>query len=157
MKQNLAPLRIVSFAAIAWLAAVAVRYGWLIRLASRASSIVNVGQQGMPCFVAGAVASLVIDTALRATAPHHMPFVAGLVGDAFAIAVVLTTAWVARLRKQRITQRSARAPATVVRQAAHRAAPATALTPGRVAMTPALVVEPLADEISDAPRQSAPR
>jgi hypothetical protein len=57
MKQNLASVRIVSFAAIAWLAAQAVRKGWIAWLAQRLPSIVTVGQQGLVCFVGGAVAS----------------------------------------------------------------------------------------------------
>ncbi|RQS65788.1 OpgC domain-containing protein [Burkholderia sp. Bp8963] len=105
MKQHLAPLRIVSFAAIAWPVAVMVHRGWLRNVANRARSIVNVGQQGMACFVVGSVASLVIDTAMRNAGPYRAPFVAGLVGDALAVVTVMTTAWVVRRRKQRITVR----------------------------------------------------
>lgn len=92
MKQNLAPLRIVSFAALAWPVAVAVQRGWLREMASRLPSVVNIGQQGMPCFVAGAVVSIIIDTALRVSAPHRMPFIAGLCGDVLAIGAVIITA-----------------------------------------------------------------
>lgn len=101
MKQNLAPLRIVSFAALAWPVAVAVQRGWLRALASRMRDVVNVGQQGMPCFVAGAFISIVIDTALRVSGPHRMPFVAGLCGDALAISAVIATARLARALKRR--------------------------------------------------------
>lgn len=101
MKQNLAPLRIVSFAALAWPVAVAVQRGWLRVLAIRMRDVVNVGQQGMPCFVAGAFISIVIDTALRASGPQRMPFVAGLCGDALAIGAVIATARLVRARKRR--------------------------------------------------------
>lgn len=149
MKQNLAPMRIVSFAAIAWLVSVAVHNGWLARLASRAQSIVNVGQQGMPCFVAGAVASLLIDTALRVSAPHRVPFVAGLLGDALAIAVVMATAWFARRRRQRIALRGAQVPASVSTSSSVLAAHGSRLVSSRATVTPAVAREPLANDASD--------
>lgn len=91
MKQNLASVRIVSFAAVAWLAAQAVRKGWIAQLAQRLPAIVNVGQQGLACFVGGAVVSNLIDTLLRALhANNWLP--ARLAGDALAIAALLTLA-----------------------------------------------------------------
>jgi hypothetical protein len=154
MKQNLAPMRIVSFVAIAWLVAVVVQSGWLARLASRAAGIVNVGQQGMPCFVVGAVASLVIDTALRVSAPHSVPWVAGLIGDAFAIAAVMATAWLARERKRRIAQRVARAPQRGTRPASR----AISLAPGGVRASVAVPPETAAPclDVANASRTGEP-
>ncbi|WP_321813030.1 MULTISPECIES: OpgC domain-containing protein [unclassified Paraburkholderia] len=95
MKQNLASLRIVSFAAVAWLAAQATRLGWISALARRLPGVVTVGQQGLVCFVGGALASNVIDTLLRAT--HVNTFLpARLAGDALAIAALLMLAGGAR-------------------------------------------------------------
>ncbi|PXW25401.1 OpgC domain-containing protein [Paraburkholderia caballeronis] len=90
-KQNLASLRIVSFGAIAWLAAQAVRMGWVGWLAKRAPALVNVGQQGLVCFVGGAVASNAVDTLLRAThTTDYLP--ARLAGDLLAIGALLMLA-----------------------------------------------------------------
>ncbi|WP_233869410.1 OpgC domain-containing protein [Paraburkholderia adhaesiva] len=98
MKQNLASLRIVSFGAIAWLAAQAVRLGWIHRLAQWLPGVVNIGQQALVCFVGGAVASNVVDTLLRAT---HVTtfFPARLAGDLLAIGALLTLAGGARRLK----------------------------------------------------------
>jgi hypothetical protein len=98
MKQNLASVRIVSFAAIAWLAAQAVRKGWIAWLAQRLPAVVTVGQQGLVCFVGGAVASNAIDTLLRAT--HTTDSMAArLAGDLLAIAALFTLAGGARRLK----------------------------------------------------------
>lgn len=102
MKQNLASIRVIGFAVIAWPVAVMVQRGWLRGVAHRARFIVNVGQQGVACFVVGAVASLLIDTALRASEPHRVPFFAGLAGDVLVFAVLVGTAAVARRCKRRV-------------------------------------------------------
>lgn len=95
MKQNLASLRIVSFVSVAWLAAQAVRLGWISHLAQRLPGVVGIGQQALVCFVGGAVVSNVIDTLLRAT--HVMAyFPARLAGDLLAIGALLTLAGGAR-------------------------------------------------------------
>lgn len=95
MKQNLASLRIVSFAAVAWLAAQAVRLGWIGWLARRLPGVVTVGQQGLVCFVGGALASNTIDTLLRAA--HASAFLpARLAGDLLAIGALLMLAGGAR-------------------------------------------------------------
>jgi hypothetical protein len=95
MKQNLASLRIVSFAAVAWLAAQAVRLGWIGWLARRLPGVVTVGQQGLVCFVGGALASNAIDTLLRAA--HANGFLpARLAGDLLAIGALLMLAGGAR-------------------------------------------------------------
>jgi hypothetical protein len=95
MKQNLASLRIVSFAALAWLCAQAVRLGWIGWLARQLPGVVTVGQQGLVCFVGGAVASNTIDTLLRAA--HANGFLpARLAGDLLAIGALLMLAGGAR-------------------------------------------------------------
>jgi len=98
MKQNLASVRIVSFAAVAWLAAQAVRKGWIAWLAQRLPAVVTVGQQGLVCFVGGAVVSNAIDTLLRVT--HTTAMVpARLAGDLLAIGALLVLASGARCLK----------------------------------------------------------
>jgi hypothetical protein len=98
MKQNLATLRIVSFAAIAWIVARTVYAGWVGKLARKLPGIVTIGQQGLVCFIAGAVVSLVLDSALRAMGvmglgryPSH--WILGLIADGIAIGSLL---WLAR-------------------------------------------------------------
>lgn len=99
LKQNLASVRIVSFAALAWLVAQAVRAGWVAPLARRLPAVVTVGQQGLVCFVGGACASNTIDMGLRAT--HATAFVpARIAGDALAIGALLALAAFARYVKR---------------------------------------------------------
>ena len=95
MKQNLATIRVVSFVAIAWIFAHAVHRGWIKELARRMPSVVNIGQQGLVCFIAGACVSLAIDSALRAVSLGGFQWLAGLAGDVVAIAalVALATFW----------------------------------------------------------------
>ncbi|HTH61290.1 MAG TPA: OpgC domain-containing protein [Paraburkholderia sp.] len=116
LKQNLASLRIVSFGAIAWLAAQAVRTGWIAWLAARTPAVVNAGQQALVCFVGGAVVSNVVDTLLRAAhATEFLP--ARLAGDVVAIGALLLLADVARRRKAGRSQGAlARGAAFVVAQ-----------------------------------------
>jgi hypothetical protein len=97
LKQNLATLRIVSFAAVAWIVARAVYMGWIGQLARRLPGIVTIGQQGLVCFIAGACVSLVLDSALRALGvlglgryPSH--WILGLIADGIAIGVLLVLA-----------------------------------------------------------------
>ncbi|SAL35506.1 opgC protein [Caballeronia turbans] len=97
MKQNLATLRIVSFAAIAWIVARGVYSGWVGRLARKLPGIVTIGQQGLVCFIAGTCVSLVLDSALRAMGvlglgryPSH--WILGLIADGIAIASLLVLA-----------------------------------------------------------------
>jgi hypothetical protein len=118
MKQNLASLRIVSFGAIAWLAAQAVRAGWIAWLAKRTPALVTVGQQALVCFVGGAVVSNAVDTAQRAThSSGYLP--ARLAGDLLAIVALVVLADLARRRK------AGRSPAATV------TVTATATTPAR--------------------------
>jgi hypothetical protein len=62
MKQNLASIRIVSFLAVAWLCAQAVRIGWIRALARFMPGVVIVGQQGLVCFVVGTFLSILANT-----------------------------------------------------------------------------------------------
>jgi hypothetical protein len=108
MKQNLASLRIVSFVVIAWLFAQAVHAGWIGSLAKNLPSVVNIGRQGLVCFIAGACMSLVIDTALRVVSLGQYQWIAGLTGDAIAIGSLLWLAAFWRDRKE--AQRTRRIP-----------------------------------------------
>ncbi|MDN7176742.1 OpgC domain-containing protein [Caballeronia sp. SEWSISQ10-4 2] len=103
MKQNLASLRIVSFVVIAWLFAQAVHAGWIRELAKSLPSVVNIGKQGLVCFIAGACMSLVIDTTLRVVSLGHYQWIAGLTGDAVAIGglILLAAFWRDRKEAQR--------------------------------------------------------
>ena len=88
----------MNFAAVAWLAGQAVRKGWIAWLAQRLPAVVTVGQQGLVCFVGGAVASNAIDTLLRAThVTASLP--ARLAGDLLAIGALLMLAGGARRLK----------------------------------------------------------
>ncbi len=98
LKQNLASVRIVSFAAVAWLAAQAARAGWIAHIAKRMPGIVNIGQQGLVCFVGGAISSIVIDMLLRSThTSEYLP--ARLAADALTIGALWTLAGGARFWK----------------------------------------------------------
>ncbi|WP_277186102.1 OpgC domain-containing protein [Caballeronia sp. BR00000012568055] len=97
LKQNLATLRIVSFAAMAWIVARAVYAGWIGKLARKLPGVVTIGQQGLVCFIAGACVSLVLDSALRAMGvlglgryPSH--YILGLIADGIAIGTLLVLA-----------------------------------------------------------------
>lgn len=88
MKQNLASVRIVSFLALAWLCAQAVRLGWIKTLAQRLPAVVTVGKQGLVCFVGGTVVSIVVDSAVRLA--HADTNVFGrILGDIVAVAALL--------------------------------------------------------------------
>ncbi|MEW6345174.1 MAG: OpgC domain-containing protein [Paraburkholderia sp.] len=90
MKQNLAAVRVVSFLAIAWLVAQAVRMQVLRRIAERLPAVVTVGKQGLVCFVGGTVVSIGVDTAVRlARGPAWLN---GLAGDLVAIGALLLLA-----------------------------------------------------------------
>lgn len=103
-KRDLALPRIVSFAAVAWLMADCVRYGWIARIAQAVRPVVAVGQRGLICFVAGAAISLVIDSLLHPVAQgaalRHVGV--GLAADACALGLMIAVAgsgtWIARWR-----------------------------------------------------------
>lgn len=91
MKQNLASVRVVSFLALAWLCAQAVRVGWMRTLAERLPAVVMVGRQGLVCFVGGTVVSIGVDTAVRLMHAETNWF-ARLASDIAAIAALLLLA-----------------------------------------------------------------
>lgn len=64
-KQNLAVIRLLNFGALAWLATWATHRGWIARVADRVPAIVCIGQQSLPCFVAGAAISVTMDALSR--------------------------------------------------------------------------------------------
>jgi hypothetical protein len=110
MKQNLATLRIVSFAAVAWIVARTVYAGWVEKLAHKLPGIVTIGQQGLVCFIAGTIVSLILDSALRAMGvlglgryPSH--WILGLIADGLAIASLLL---IARFWAERKAAKAAR-------------------------------------------------
>ncbi|MEK2606006.1 OpgC domain-containing protein [Burkholderia arboris] len=104
LKRDLALPRVVSFAAVAWLMADCVRFGWIARIAQGVRPVVAVGQRGLICFVAGAAISLVIDSLLhpvvRSDDLRHVGV--GLVADACALGLMMAVAgsgtWIARWR-----------------------------------------------------------
>ncbi|MDR5749877.1 MULTISPECIES: OpgC domain-containing protein [unclassified Caballeronia] len=99
MKQNLASLRIVSFAAFAWVVARAVHAGWIGSLARSLPGVVTIGTQGLVCFIAGTGVSLALDTALRVMPSGHFAWLAGLGADAIAIGSLMLLARFWRDRK----------------------------------------------------------
>ncbi|OXC71878.1 OpgC domain-containing protein [Caballeronia sordidicola] len=126
MKQNLASLRIVSFVVIAWLFAQAVHAGWIKALAKSLPSVVNIGKQGLVCFIAGACMSLVIDTALRLVSLGQYQWIAGLCGDAIAIGSLI---WLAALWRERKAAQRARLETQQARQPKGPPVPAHAANP----------------------------
>ncbi|RFU46219.1 OpgC domain-containing protein [Paraburkholderia sp. DHOC27] len=94
MKQNLAAVRVISFLAIAWLVAQAVRAQSIRWVAERLPAVVDVGKQGLVCFVGGTVVSIGVDTAVRlARGPGWLN---GLAGDMVAISALLLLAAVTK-------------------------------------------------------------
>ncbi len=110
MKQNLASVRVLSFLALAWLCAQAVRLGWLRTLAERLPAVVTVGKQGLVCFVGGTVVSIVVDTAIRLMHADTNGF-ARLGGDIVAIAALLMLARIAAARRAASVANAGVAPA----------------------------------------------
>jgi hypothetical protein len=119
MKQNLATLRIVSFAAIAWIVARGVYAGWVGKLARKLPGVVTIGQQGLVCFIAGTCVSLVLDSALRAMGvlglgryPSH--WILGLIADGIAIVSLLALArfWADRKAARAALAKDAERPTT---------------------------------------------
>lgn len=118
MKQNLAAVRVVSFLAIAWLVAQAVRLQAVRWLAERMPAVVEVGKQGLVCFVGGTVVSIGVDTAVRlARGPAWLN---GLAGDMVAIGALLLLAAVTKkwkgMRARPAPMRGAAVPVRVERR-----------------------------------------
>ncbi|HTH59293.1 MAG TPA: OpgC domain-containing protein [Paraburkholderia sp.] len=93
MKRDLAWFRVANFVGIAWLVAHVIRLGWAKRIARALPLVCLVGRNGMPCFVAGAVISLVVDSVLYWYTDGYLNVPAGLVADAFALGALLFVAW----------------------------------------------------------------
>lgn len=91
MKQNLASVRIVSFLALAWLCAQAVRLGWMKTLAERLPWVVTVGKQGLVCFVGGTVVSIIVDSGVR-LAHADTNWFGRIFGDIVAVVALLALA-----------------------------------------------------------------
>jgi hypothetical protein len=97
MKQNLVAIRVLSFVSIAWLVAQAVRWQIVRRLAERLPAVIEVGRQGLVCFVGGTIVSIGVDTAIRLAGKPA--WLSGLAGDAAAIAILLLLAACAKRLK----------------------------------------------------------
>jgi len=117
-KQNLAGFRVISFLALAWLAAQAVRLGWIGRLARALPSVVTVGQHGLACFVYGSVISITASTALRLASSNTLSsqigsptLFEGLAADVGAMAALLAVAYVLQQLKTRRQSAASLAPA----------------------------------------------
>ncbi|SAL18657.1 OpgC domain-containing protein [Caballeronia humi] len=88
-KRNLAGARIANFLAVAWIAANFVRYGVVAKIAARLPWIGAIGRDGMVCFVAGTVISLVVDSVLFTLSGGLIDVPLGLAADAVAISLLL--------------------------------------------------------------------
>jgi len=92
LKQNLSYLRAGNFLAIAWLTANLTELGWARKIARRLPWIGLIGRQGLLCFIAGAVISLVIDSVLYAATDGYLNYPLGLLADAAAVGALLAVA-----------------------------------------------------------------
>jgi hypothetical protein len=88
-KSDLAVLRIVNFAAFAWLASDLSRYGFVKWLARRLPMIGQVGRDGLACFIAGAVISLTVDSVLFTITKGLLDVPLGLAADVVALSLLL--------------------------------------------------------------------
>jgi hypothetical protein len=88
-KRNLAGVRIVNFLAIAWLASDLVRRGVVKRIAQRLPGVAAVGRDGLLCFVAGAVISLIVDSVLFTLTDGLLDLPLGFAADVLALGLLL--------------------------------------------------------------------
>ncbi|WP_433706006.1 OpgC domain-containing protein [Paraburkholderia sacchari] len=111
MKQNLASIRIVSFLAVAWLCAQAVRMGWIRRLARFMPAVVAIGQQGLLCFVAGTFLSIFANALVHfeglRTPPSSIKWPLRLAADALIVVLLILFARVAKHLKHSQRDRTA--------------------------------------------------
>lgn len=91
-KQNLSWMRAGNFLAIAWLVANLIRLGWAKKLAQWLPWVGLMGRQGLLCFVAGAVISLVVDSLLYTATDGYLDIPLGLVADAVAVGALFAVA-----------------------------------------------------------------
>jgi hypothetical protein len=111
-KQNLSSLRVGSFMAVLWLAAMMVRQGWIRALAERLPLVVTVGRNGLACFVAGTMISLLADILLYLATDGRPRNWQGLAADMAAIASMLAVGVLAQAwkdRRKRMRERRAQA------------------------------------------------
>lgn len=106
-KRNLAGARVANFLAIAWLAANLVRYGVVKQIAARLPWIGAVGRDGMVCFVAGTVISLVVDSVLFTLTSGYINVPLGFAADAVAISLLLAVPQLRRPLVHAITPKPA--------------------------------------------------
>ena len=99
LKRNLAWFRIANFIGIAWLVAHVIRLGWAKRIARALPWVCAVGRNGLLCFVAGAVISLVVDSVLYWYTDGYLNVPAGLAADAVALGALLFVARCAETQK----------------------------------------------------------
>jgi hypothetical protein len=92
LKQNLSWLRAGNFVAIAWLVANLIELGWARKVARRLPWVGAIGRQGLLCFIAGAVISLVIDSVLYAATDGYLNYPFGLLADAVALGALFAVA-----------------------------------------------------------------
>ncbi|KXU88716.1 hypothetical protein CI15_10420 [Paraburkholderia monticola] len=105
LKQNLSWLRAGNFVAIAWLVANLIELGWAKKVARRLPWVGAIGRQGLLCFIAGAVISLVVDSVLYAATDGYLNYPLGLLADAVAVGALFAVAlgveplkrWVGRI------------------------------------------------------------
>jgi hypothetical protein len=88
-KRNLAGARIVNFLGVAWLAGDLARHGVVKQIAQRLPWVGAVGRDGLVCFVAGAVISLCVDSALFTLTGGLIDVPLGLAADALALGLLL--------------------------------------------------------------------
>lgn len=101
-KQSLAALRVVSFLGLAWLVYLAVRAGWVGRLASFMGPVVQIGRHSLFCFVLGAVVSVGIEGLTYGVAGGRPTRPVALTGDIIAVAVLLVVGgWYGRRKDAR--------------------------------------------------------
>jgi hypothetical protein len=97
LKRNLAGLRVINFLAIAWIAADLARHGVVKQIARWLPWIGAVGRDGLMCFVAGAVISLVVDSVLFTATDGLLDVPLGLAADAIAVSLLLAVPYRKRL------------------------------------------------------------
>ncbi|MBB1631294.1 hypothetical protein A9975_10475 [Cupriavidus sp. UME77] len=101
-KKSLAALRIASFLGLAWLCYLAVRAGWVARLATVMGPVVQIGRHSLFCFVFGAVVSVVIEGSTYGIAGGRPSRPIALGGDIVAVALLLVIGgWYGRRKEGR--------------------------------------------------------
>ncbi|MGO4305781.1 OpgC domain-containing protein [Cupriavidus sp. RAF12] len=101
-KQSLAFLRVVSFLGLAWLVYLAIRAGWVEKLAGLMGPVVQIGRHSLFCFVLGAVVSVTIEGFTYGIAGGRPTRPVALGGDLVAVAMLLVIGgWWGRRKEAR--------------------------------------------------------